>query len=240
MSFLSHFFRPPHVELPPELARRIERWSAQRVPEESTPVSKARLVVVDVETSGLNPRKDRLLEIGAVALESMRLVPSSRFSTVVRQELASKRENILIHGIGPTRQAAGTEPNEALMAFLEFAGQEGLVAFHAEFDQMVLARALRRHLGVRLPNPWLDVALLAPVLFPEARIKGGSLDDWLGYFGLRAHRRHRAADDAFATGELLLILLARTRARGVATLAELGDLAAAQGRITSSGGLIGA
>lgn len=239
MSFLSGLFHPP-VELSPELARRIAQWSAQCVPEDHAPLSRVRLTVVDVETSGLNPRKDRLLEIGAVALESMRLLPASGFSTVVRHETVSQRENILIHGIGPAQQAAGTEADEALMAFLEFAGSDMLVAFHADFDQMVLARALRRQLGVRLRNPWLDLALLAPVLFPETRMRFTSLDDWLGHFGLRVRRRHRAGDDAFATGELLLILLARARARGVATLGGLRDLAAAQARINSSGGVGGA
>jgi DNA polymerase-3 subunit epsilon len=239
MSFLGGLLHR-RVELSPELAGRIEQWNAQPVPQDSTPVDRARFVVVDVETSGLNPRRDRLLEIGAVALESMRLIPASGFSLVVRHDEASARENILIHGIGPARQSAGLDPSEALTALLDFSRKDLLVAFHADFDRAVLARAVRRNLGIRLPNSWLDLALLAPILFPETRRGLVSLDDWLSFFGLRVRRRHRAGDDAFATGELLLILLARARARGISTVAELRGLAETQARITSGGGLGGA
>ena len=240
MSIFGGLLRRRRIDLSAQLTKRLERWALQLAAQDSTPIDKARLVVVDVETSGLNPRKDRLLEIGAVALESLRLMPGSVFSAVVRHEQASSRENILIHGIGPTQQCAGIDLDEALTAFLEFARRDVLVAFHAEFDQAVLERAARRNLGIRLPNPWIDLAGLAPALYPEARLNPAPLDDWLAYFGLHARRRHRAGDDALATGELLLIMLSRARSRGITTIAELRESAAAQARITSSGGAGGA
>lgn len=236
MSFLRRLFRP-YVELPPDLARRVAAWRDSPAIHEKSAIADARFAVVDVETTGLDPHKDRLLSIGALVLQSMRLHPAQGYALVVRNREASERENILVHGIGPAEQAAGAEPEPALMAFLEFIRKDFLVAFHAGFDQAILDRALRRSLGVRLLNPWLDLAALAPALYPEARPARASLDDWLSYFGLRARRRHCAADDAFAAGELFLILLARARARGVATLAELRGLAMAQARMTFGGGL---
>ena len=234
MSFLRRMFRP-QVELPPDLARRLAVWRDLPAIQEKTSIADARFVIVDVETTGLNPRRDRLLSIGALVLQSMRLHPAQSYALVVRNEEASERENILIHGIGPAEQAAGAEPDTALMAFLELIHKDVLVAYSADFDQAILDRALRGSLGIRMLNPWLDLAALAPALCPEARVIGGSLDDWLSYFALRARRRHCAADDAFATGELFLILLARARARGVATLAELRGLALAHAMITAGG-----
>ncbi len=224
MSWLRHLFQA-RAELPPDLTRRLETWRKLTAVTRKVGIDEARLVVVDVETSGLNARRDRLLAIGAVAIDAMRLRPGDGLQVIVRHDEPSPRSNILVHGIGPQLQASGAEPEEALIAFLEYARKDPLVAFHAAFDRTVLERALRRYLGVRLPNAWLDVALLAPALFPEQRVGYGGLDEWLHRFGLRAVERHRAADDAFATGELLLALMQRARARGVADFAGLQSLA---------------
>lgn len=223
MSFLRRLFRPT-VELSATLARRADVWRALPPASDAVALERARLVVVDVETSGLDPRKDRLLAIGACPMEGLRLQPGAGFGALLRQSEASGRDNILLHGIGPQEQAGGTSPEEALMGFLEFARKDVLVAFHAPFDQAVLDRAAREILGLRLLNPFIDLADLAPALAPEARLGRAGLDDWLAYFGLRAAQRHRAAYDAVATGELLLILLARARARGIVTVSALRAL----------------
>src|SRR5690606_25232521 len=72
-----------------------------------------RCLVVDVETTGLNPARDRLLAIAAVGVRidwdagRLALSPADSFEVVVLQEQASPRENILLHGIGVERQRAG-------------------------------------------------------------------------------------------------------------------------------------
>ncbi|GAB4507579.1 MAG: 3'-5' exonuclease [Sulfuricaulis sp.] len=239
MSWLTRLFRP-HVELPPGYAERVDVWRNLPAVSEKESLAQARFIVVDVETSGLDMRKDRLLSIGACAVEVLRLRAGENYETVLRHDEASQRDNILIHGIGPQAQAAGQPPEESLMKFIEFIGKYPLVAFHAGFDQTVLNRDLRETLGVRLPNPWLDLAQLAPALVPEARMPRAGLDEWLGYFGLRAHARHRAVDDAFATAELFLVLLARARARGLTTMSMLHATCEQQARLVPGGGAGGA
>ncbi len=238
MSLFARLFRP-QVELPERLALRVRAWRERPAADEHASLEVARFVVVDVETSGLDPRRDRLLAIGAVPVEARRLRPREGYEAFVRVDAPSTRENILIHGISPDVQTGGTEPDEALMGFLELAGRDVLVAFHADFDRAVLGRAAREHLGVRLPNDFLDLARLAPVLVPEARLPQAALDDWLAFFGLRAAQRHHATHDALATGELLLILLARAAARGFETLAQLHGLEEQQRRTVSLRGFGG-
>lgn len=223
MSFLRRLFRPT-VELPAALAHRADAWRALPPVNDAVALEHARLVVVDVETSGLDPRKDRLLAIGACPVEGLKLQPGAGFGALLRQLEVSGRDNILIHGISPQEQAGGVSPEDALMGFLEFARKDVLIAFHAPFDQSVLDRAARETLGLRLLNPFIDLADLAPALIPEARLGHAGLDDWLTYFDLRTAQRHRAAYDAVATGELLLILLARARARGIVTVSALRAL----------------
>ena len=220
MSFLSRLFRL-QVELSPDLAARLQAWCELRAASERVPLDQARFVVVDVETSGLDARRDRLLSIGAVTVAAGRMRPGEGYEAFVRNDTPSARANILVHGISPDAQSGGIAADEALMGFLELARRDVLVGYHAGFDQAVLTRATREQLGVRLPNLWLDVARLAPALVPEARAGHRSLDDWLVHFGLRAHARHSAAYDAYATAELLLVLLDRATRRGIASVSQL-------------------
>ncbi|HEY8553510.1 MAG TPA: 3'-5' exonuclease [Burkholderiales bacterium] len=229
MSWIVHLFRPK-AELPVRAAAAVDAWRALPAVPETAGLVDTRFVVVDVETSGLNPRRDRLLSIGAVAVERMKLAPQHTFSVVLRNEVPSTRENIALHGLTPAAQAAGAPPEDALADFLAFVGRSPCVAFHADFDRTVLERALRLVLGVRFDNPWLDLARLAPALAPEGRRVRGSLDDWVAHFRLRVHTRHNAVHDAQVAAELFLILMARANARGVATLAALRALDACRQR----------
>ena len=176
---------------------------------------RCRYVVVDVETSGLNMKKDRLIAIGAVAVVDGRIDADDSFAAVLRQDQVSSAENILIHGIGAGEQRDGVEPAAALLAFLDFVGKSPLVAYHAFFDEAMLAKAMRAHLGQVPGFFWLDLAWVLPELFPDFRHDGRvALDDWLTYFGIENIQRHNAVSDAYATACLLQIASARGTARG--------------------------
>ena len=220
------------VELSRELAARLAAWQEIDSDGEQLALDEATFVIVDVETSGLNPRRDRLLAIGACVLSEGQLWAGTGFERILFQEEVSSKENILVHGIAPTEQRAGLSADQTLLDFLEFAGKHILVAYHAFFDRTVLDRAASESLGVRLPGRWLDLAHLAPALYPEANLPLASLDDWLFRFGIQVQTRHRAIDDVLATGELLLILLKRAKQRGLRTVGELLVEAEAQERIS--------
>lgn len=208
-------------DLPAPIAAGVRAWYAQPPVAEAGPLARMRFVVLDLETTGLDPRRDRLLSIGAVPLERLRLAPGRAFAALLRNDAPGTRANVALHGLTPRRQAAGEPRASALGRFLAFLGKSPCVAFHAEFDRAVLARALRAELGVRLPNAWLDLAALAPALMPEAHLPGGTFDDWLGRLRIPVYLRHDAVHDAHAAAEVFLLLLARARARAIATLAQL-------------------
>ena len=132
------------------------------------PLSAQRMVVVDLETSGLNLQRDQLLAIGAVVIEDGAIDLSQQFECTLCQPGHRAGASTLIHGIAPSAVAAGRDPAEALLAFMEFVDDSPLLAFHAPFDQHMLERALRETLGYRLRHPFLDVAVLAPLLCPDA------------------------------------------------------------------------
>lgn len=185
------------------------------------PAGEQRLVVLDLETSGLNTRRDQVLSIGAVAIHDAAIDFGDQFEMTLQRPVQPLGESVLIHGIAPSQLAHGADPAEALLAFLEYLGPSPLLAFHAGFDQLMLARALRQSLGYRLQHRFLDVAEIAPLLFPECLPPRAGLDDWSARFGLQAHQRHHASADALVTAELALLLFHHARRQGIDSLAAL-------------------
>jgi len=174
-------------------------------------VDESRWVVLDVESSGLDPVHDRLLAVAAVGVrfdgQRAWVELGDSFEVVLRQDNATTitdKDNILLHGIGVGAQRGGVDARHALQAFAAFAGRSPLVAFHAAFDRMLIERRFDS-IGVHSPpNRWLDLEPLAAVLYPQ--VKARALDEWMAHFGIRCAVRHQAAADTLATAELLLRL----------------------------------
>ncbi|QRR35155.1 3'-5' exonuclease [Hydrogenophaga sp. YM1] len=182
-------------------------WSAWFGGGDAAPAAPERWVVLDVETSGLDVARDRLLAIAAVGLRvdwsrrRLDVCLGDSFEVVLRQERASSRDNILLHGIGVQSQRDGWDPVEALRAFEAFSGAAPLLAFHSAFDEALIGRHARQHLGRRPANPWVDIEHLCAVTHPQVRAR--SLDEWMAHFGITCPRRHQAAADTLAECELL-------------------------------------
>ncbi len=187
----------------------------------NTPLGTQRFVVVDVETTGLNLFSDRLIAIGAVTVTGGFLQVGQGFEVVLQQSSPSSVENILIHGIDGTTQTAGKNPAEALLEFLMFIGNSPLIAYHAGFDRTMIDRATKTYLGMTVDNPWIDLAFIAPALYPECAADHHALDDWTTAFSIGNPNRHNAAADACATAQLLLVLLARAHKNGGIQLRDL-------------------
>lgn len=188
-----------------------------------------RWVVLDVETSGLDPYRDRLLAIAAIALRvdwprrRLAIDLADSFEVVLRQEQASGRDNILLHGIGAQRQREGVPPQRALAAFTAYAAAAPLLAFHSAFDEALITRSIKTQGAEPLRNPWLDIEALCAVTHEQVRAR--SLDEWMAHFGIRCAQRHEAAADTLAECELLLRIWPRV-ARECGSWEEVRQLAA--------------
>ena len=209
MSLFS-WLRPVNPILPGELQQRLERLPAVAELGDCS-LREQRWVVLDLETTGLNLNKDRLLSIGAVVIEDGAIDFSQQFERTLQCTELKLGPSVLIHGLGPSAIAAGSDPAQALLEFMEFVGDSPVLAFHAPFDQHMLGRALKEHLGYKLQHPFLDVADIAPLLCPQAHIREAGLDEWIDWFKLEVFERHNASADALATAELVLILFSRAR-----------------------------
>ena len=227
MGLLDRFFGR-RVNLDPAVALRLDNWRARSESTLSDNFRATRLVVVDVETTGLDLVRDRLIAIGACAVENGQVVMADSFEIVLRQDKVSTKDNILIHGIGGEAQRDGEEPVEALLRFLDFLGKSPLVAFHVTFDQTMIKKAVKEYLGFEFKHPWLDLAYVMPGLLPEYARRYRALDDWSGHFRINNFARHSALADALATAQLFLCALPLAEAKHSSNYADLQSLEKAQ------------
>ena len=214
--------------LPPEMQERLRRVRSGFLhrPGLDQPLALARFVALDLETTGPRMLVDRVISIGAVAVVDGTVRHDDAFEALLRQDRSSEVDNILIHQIGGQEQLGGTDPAEALVRCLEYIDDSRIVAYRAEFDQTVFRREARLRLGV---HPWprfIDLASLLPALFPGT--DNDTLDDWVQHFALPPIGRHHAIADAYATAQLLMIVLQAAPRAGIGTIRDLRDAEQAQ------------
>lgn len=161
-----------------------------------------RWVVFDLETTGLNHRHDRIIEIGAVKIENGRI--TDRYSQLIDPRMPLSSEVIALTGITNADLNGKPEVESVLPEFLDFCDDALLVAHNAEFDISFVRREARR-LGLPFEFDSMDTLGLSQLLFPEQR--SHRLDRMAKTLGIRLENHHRAVDDAEATAQLLFRLL---------------------------------
>ena len=227
MNWLSRLFGAEveqELVLTPARQQAIADWKNVPAPDAGRSHFLSRYVVVDVETSGLNMKDDKLISIGAVAVVNGLIDSGDAFEVVLRQDEVSTNANILIHGIGGSAQSDGIDPPDALIAFLLYLGKSHLVAYHALFDRTMIEGAMRRYLGIKFDQKWIDLAWVMPDLFRDRINEQVDLDDWLRLFGIENIQRHNAVSDAYATAKLLQVAIARGGQRNAETPASFVDI----------------
>lgn len=161
-----------------------------------------RYVVFDLETTGLNHRQDRIIEIGAVKVEHGRI--TERFSQLVDPQIPLQPEIVSLTGITNSDLAGKPTIDKVLPAFLSFAEDCLLVAHNATFDVSFIRRDARA-LGLPFSFDSLDTLPLAQLLFPEQR--SHRLDRMAKALDVRLDDHHRALEDAEATAHIFFSLL---------------------------------
>lgn len=209
-------------------AARLESLQHKISAHRTAELAKDRIVVVDVESTGVSLTNDHLIAIGAVAIRAGQIALADSFEVVLRQDVASGRENILVHGIGGSAQRAGLPPEEALLAFLDYLDGAPLFAYHVAFDASMLRKAFQRYLGFEFRHTWADLAFVMPERFPERSHKYRALAEWLKRFAIVNEARHNALADAVATAQLGLIAIRAAQTRRAMTFKSLQEMGQAQ------------
>jgi DNA polymerase-3 subunit epsilon len=194
---------------------------------DETPIDLARFVVLDSETTGLNPRTDRLITIGAVAVCGGEIHLEDGFDALL--QVAWNTSAVTVHGITRDEARGGLTEEEALEQFLDYLGDGVIVGHHIGHDISTLDAGYERGWGVQMMNRSLDTMDLTLHLERDGAfasrppIRQFTLDTLCEMFNVIPHDRHTASGDAFITAQVFLHLLKLAARCGRTTLARISE-----------------
>jgi DNA polymerase-3 subunit epsilon len=177
-------------------------------------------VTIDCETTGLDTRRDQIVSVAAVRIAGNRLLTSQRLELLVRPERKLKDASVRVHQLREQDVAQGLDPEQAMRRLLAFVGARPLVGYYLEFDVAMLNREIWPLLGVRLPQPMIEVSSMYydwrnRQLPPHER--GGTIDlrfaTMMQALDLPMRDAHDALNDAVMAGLAFVKLRALTGVR---------------------------
>ena len=174
------------------------------------------VVALDIETTGFDPRRCRIIEIAAVLVRDGRIV--DEMSTLVDPGIAIPEEIVRLTGIDNTMVVGAPMAPEALESLAAFIGERDIIAHNAPFDRSFIEAGLGL---MRLPGQWLDTLALSRIALP--RLRKHRLNDLAEVF-CSTSPEHRALADARAVAELWPVLLTALSDLPAALLHHLATL----------------
>ena len=192
----------------------------------------ARLLVVDVELTGLDRESDELIAFGAVPIEQGRIVAGAMLEGLVRPMRQPTAVSVEIHGIRPQDLASASPLPEALAPLVAALPGTTPIAHAAWVERAFLGPALRAA-GGKLPRRMIDTSELWRLLWiiRESRDPGyRPLREITDALGLPTHHPHEALGDALTTAQVFLALATHLEAVGHGALREMTHAAS---RITT-------
>lgn len=189
----------------------------------ATPLIALDAIVLDTETTGLDPTRARIVQIGAVAIREGRLVPDERFDRLVDPGMPIPPASTAIHGIDDATVAGKGAFLAAYDDFEVFRRGRLVVGHNLGFDLALLKRECQLAGRTFEPPPSLDTRLLGEVCFPS--LPDQTLEVLSERLGLALDRsqRHDAVADAIAAGALFVALMPVLKDRGIRTVAEADE-----------------
>lgn len=154
-------------------------------------------IAVDLETTGLSPRKDRIIEIGAVKIVGGMVV--EEFSHLVDPQIILPDHVTELTGITDQMLSGAETIGDVFPKFLAFAGELPLLGHNILFDYSFLkTEAVKEKYSFERKG--IDTLYLSRALHEELESK--SLDSMCRYYGIINENHHRALDDARASVSL--------------------------------------
>lgn len=168
------------------------------------------IVVFDTETTGLNPKVDEILSIGAVKIKDNKIITSQTFEVYLKNKNEISSNSIKVHGIRPCDLTDAKESEVAIKEFLHFIGSATLVGYYLEFDVKMVNKYIKPLLGITLPNKMVEVSEIyfdkTITLIPQGNIDL-RFDTIMRNCDLPNMGAHNAVNDAIMTAMIYLKLI---------------------------------
>ncbi len=187
------------------------------------PLAAVPVVALDCETTGLDVKTDRIVEIAAVRLgeaggAAQDIPERNVYVSLINPGSPIPPASTAIHGITDDEVAAAESFPQVMAELAAWAGPSVVVGYAVGFDLAVLAGEHRRHGLPWSPPRSLDVRHLVQLVAPE--LPNQSLEMAAKWLGVESGERHRALGDAETAGRIFNALLPRLREKGIVTLAQ--------------------
>lgn len=190
-----------------------KKWSQKKK------VLDSHFVVLDTETTGLDAKKDRILSVGAVPVENLKMNLASHHDVILQQKKDFSGDSISVHGILPVETTVGITEKEYFPHFLTLIQDAVIVGHHVAFDYAILSRYVKEQFGFSLTNRMLDTHRLAIRAEQGSSAKDSlqisqqkyTLDALCQRYDIEPLDRHTAAGDAFLTALLFLKLVKKMK-----------------------------
>lgn len=166
-------------------------------------------VCFDCETTGLNPKVDDIVSIGAVIIKNNKIISSKKFIRFVKPKTRLLADAIKIHHIRECDLTNAENIDEVVMEFLDFIGNRPLVGYYLEFDIKMINKYLKPKLGITLPNKLYEVSAIYYDYKVEI-IPQGNIDlrfnTIMNELNIPSLGKHDAFNDALMTSMIFLKL----------------------------------
>ena len=173
-------------------------------------------VCLDCETSGLNPKKDEILSIGAVHIKDNKILMRKTFNIFLKPSNKINAESIKIHHIRAIDLENGENPEEAIYQLLKFIGSRPIVGYYIKFDVAIISKYTKKFIGISLPNETIEVSSM----YYKTRKRSSDyefidlkFDSILKNLNIPALGKHDALNDAIMTSMMFLKLKGLTPAK---------------------------
>lgn len=202
---------------PFRLLRRNQRTSSMTDFSYSTPLSALDAVVLDTETTGLDARAARIVQIGVVHIADGKFVKPA-FDTLVNPMEPIPETTSAIHGVTDEMVARAPTFKEVVPELEAFIGHRIVIGHTTSYDLAMLRREYELAGRLWRQPRSLDVGMLARLVAPT--LAEHSLDHLCDWLGIEIKGRHTAMGDAEATAKIYIALVPRLRGKDIRTLAE--------------------
>lgn len=180
------------------------------------------LAAIDLETDGLNPRSDPIIEVGLVTMTPTAIDLSTALRVRVRPPTALRHDSVIVHRITDDAVADAADEAEALATLLPRLAGRALVAHFAQIEADFLDAACRRVFGAPFVAPFICTFQLEQRWFPASRKQNElRLGPLRAAYNLPHYTAHDGLVDAIACGEVLLAQRARKGSAHVPVAAML-------------------
>jgi DNA polymerase-3 subunit alpha (Gram-positive type) len=177
-------------------------------------------IILDVETTGLEPTQDELTEIGALKTKGKEL--QTIFSELIKPKTIISPQITQLTGIDNEMVKDSPPAQDVLPRFAEFIGDVILVAHNAEFDLSFIKHYLKKLNNLEITNSIACTVRIGRFLLPN--LQNHKLHTIASHFGFKVENRHRAIGDAEITFQVWNKFIDMLKEKGIVTKRDLDSL----------------